>query len=190
MHLCCLSLSRHCLSGSLRLFPPLSLACSSSSAAAATAERAEYWKFHLSILFHIHLLRAFPFSIDFGVHCLCLLRLTPPFLSVAVAHFVFSCCFTLCFGLFLSIRLLSIDYSPQLFFVSLRVCVLYVLCGFLLIHLQITCKTSYGPRTWHNCSVSNNKYISKEYNMYVLSRELLNAAKTKRKTEQGECPIR
>lgn len=115
MHLCCLSLSRHCLWGSLRPFsPPFSGMFQQRSS--RNSWKSWILKFHLSILFRIHLLRAFPFSIDFGVQCLCLLRLTPPFLSVAVAHFVFSCCFTLCFGLFLSIRLLSIDYSPQLFF--------------------------------------------------------------------------
>lgn len=131
MHLCCLSLSRHCLWGSLRPFsPPFSGMFQQRSS--RNSWKSWILKFHLSILFRIHLLRAFPFNIDFGVQCLCLLRLTPPFLSVAVAHFVFSCCFTLCFGLFLSIRLLSTDYSPQLFFCLFAcacVCViLYVLC--------------------------------------------------------------
>lgn len=85
---------------------------------------------------------------------LCLLRRSPPFLSVSVAHFVFSCCFTLCFGLFLMF-VLSIDYSPQIFCLYC-VCV----CVLLLIHLQITCKTSYSPRTWHNYTNTfrNNTY--------------------------------
>lgn len=65
--------------------------------------------FFFSLSFH-SFSTCFPLSHRLWRLSLCLLRCLspqpPPFLSV-VAHFVFSCCFTLCFGLFLSIRLIN-----------------------------------------------------------------------------------
>lgn len=146
MHLCCLSQSRHCLMFFASL-PPYSVMFQQrrSNSLLQLCEICVTLLYFSSLFLSIRFLRAFPFRIDFGV-CLfvyCVVcPLPPPYLSV-VAHFVFSCCFTLALAYF-SLFVLSIGYSPQF----LWWCVLLPL-----IHLQITCKTSYGPRTWHNYCV-------------------------------------
>lgn len=145
MHLCCLSQCRHCLMFFASLPPYSVMFPQRSSNSLLQLCKIFVWLLYFSSLFRsIRFLRAFPFRIDFGV-CLFVYCVVCP---LSRRHFfllllrtLFSAVALLCALAYFSLFVLSIGYSPQF----LWLCVLLPL-----IHLQITCKTSYGPRTWHN----------------------------------------
>lgn len=147
MHLCCLSQCRHCLMFFASL-PPYSVMFQqrSSNSLLQLCEICVTLLYFSSLFRSIRFLRAFPFRIDFGVCLFVYCVVCPPrrrhfFLLLRT---LFSAVALLCALAYFSLFVLSIGYSPQF----LWLCVLLPL-----IHLQITCKTSYGPRTWHNYCV-------------------------------------
>lgn len=147
MHLCCLSQIRHCLMFFASL-PPYSVMFQqrSSNSLLQLCEICVTLLYFSSLFLSIRFLRAFPFRIDFGVCLFVYCVVCPPFrLHIfLLLRTLFSAVALLCALAYFSLFVLSIGYSPQF----LWWCVLLPL-----IHLQITCKTSYGPRTWHNYCV-------------------------------------